>query len=91
LATVATTRTHDAARVVNQFVALTDGYTLAFRISSVIALCTVAAAVLVPAKPAKAPVAGPGAPAPATAVAVAGDAERGRTPGAQPAVAPGTE
>jgi EmrB/QacA subfamily drug resistance transporter len=50
LATVATTRTHDVARIVNQFAALTDGYTLAFRISSAIALAAGAAAFLVPAK-----------------------------------------
>jgi EmrB/QacA subfamily drug resistance transporter len=50
LATIATTRTHDVAGAVNQHLALTDGYTLAFRISSVIALAAAAAALLVPAK-----------------------------------------
>lgn len=89
LATVATTRTHDAGRVVNQFVALTDGYTLAFRISSVIALCTVAAAVLVPAKSARSPAASATTPAPAASAVGGADADV--TPGAQPAVAPSTE
>jgi len=50
LATVATSRTHDLAGAVNQLAAMTDGYTLAFRISSVIALAAAGAALLVPAK-----------------------------------------
>jgi EmrB/QacA subfamily drug resistance transporter len=50
LATIATTKTHDVARAANQLVALTDGYTLAFRIGSVIALAAAAGALLVPAK-----------------------------------------
>ena len=50
LATVASMRTHDIARAVNQLAALTDGYVLAFRISSVIALVAGAAALVVPAK-----------------------------------------
>jgi EmrB/QacA subfamily drug resistance transporter len=67
LATVATTKTHDVARAVGQAVALTDGYTLAFRISAFIALAAAGAALLVPAKrerPASHPV-----PAPAPAAA----------------------
>ena len=51
LATVATMRTHDVARVANQLVALTDGYTLAFRISAAIAVSAAVAALMVPAKP----------------------------------------
>jgi len=50
LAAVATTRTHDVASAVNQLTALTDGYGLAFRIGSVIALAAAAAALLVPAR-----------------------------------------
>jgi EmrB/QacA subfamily drug resistance transporter len=50
LATVATTRSHDVAAFVSQAHALTDGYTLAFRISSVIALAAAAASLLVPPK-----------------------------------------
>jgi EmrB/QacA subfamily drug resistance transporter len=50
LATVATSRTTHASAVVNRFVALTDGYTLAFRVSAFIALAAGAAALLVPAK-----------------------------------------
>ena len=50
LATIATTRTHDAARGVSQLVALTDGYTLAFKISALIALAAALAAFLVPSK-----------------------------------------
>jgi MFS family permease len=50
LATIATTKTHDVTGAVNQLVALTDGYTLAFRISAFIALAAAAAALLVPAK-----------------------------------------
>jgi len=50
LATVATTTTHDAARGTAQLVALTDGYTLAFRIGAAIALGAGLAALLVPAK-----------------------------------------
>ncbi|MGO8724010.1 MAG: MFS transporter [Acidimicrobiales bacterium] len=50
LATIATTRTHHVAHAVNQLVALTDGYTLAFRISSAIALAAGLAALLVPAR-----------------------------------------
>jgi len=48
LATVATSRTADVAAVVNRLAALTDGYTLAFRIASVIALAAGAAALAVP-------------------------------------------
>jgi MFS family permease len=86
LATVATTKTHDVAGVVNQFVALTDGYTLAFRISSVIALAAAGAAILVPAKP---PSVTPGAAAP-TQVAGA-VAEPNAAPETQPAIAPTSE
>jgi EmrB/QacA subfamily drug resistance transporter len=50
LATIATTRTHDVARGVSQLGALTDGYTLAFKISSLIALAAALAALLVPSK-----------------------------------------
>ena len=50
LATVATTRTHDVARVANQLVALTDGYTLAFRISAAIAVSAAVTALMVPAR-----------------------------------------
>jgi EmrB/QacA subfamily drug resistance transporter len=55
LATVAAMRTHDVAAVVNQLAALTDGYTLAFRISAAIAFSAAAAALLVPARPAALP------------------------------------
>jgi EmrB/QacA subfamily drug resistance transporter len=48
LATIATTKSHDVAHSVNGLVALTDGYTLAFRIASVIALGAAAAALMVP-------------------------------------------
>ena len=50
LATVATTTTHNAARSAAQLVALTDGYTLAFRISSAIALAAGLTALLVPSR-----------------------------------------
>ena len=50
LATIATTKTHDVAHSVNQLVALTDGYTLAFRIGSAIALAAGLAALLVPGR-----------------------------------------
>lgn len=50
LATVATTKTHDVIRAVGQAVALTDGYTLAFRIGAFIALAAAGAALLVPAR-----------------------------------------
>ena len=50
LATIATTKTHDLARATNQLVALTDGYTLAFRIGSVIALAAAIAALSMPAR-----------------------------------------
>ncbi len=52
LATLATTRTADVAASVNRLVALTDGYTLAFRIGSAIALAAGVAALAVPARPA---------------------------------------
>ncbi len=51
LATLATTRTADVAAVVNRLAALTDGYTLAFRIGSAIALAAGVAALAVPARP----------------------------------------
>ena len=50
LATVATTRTHDLARSAGPLVALTGGYTLAFRIASAVAVAAGLAALLVPAK-----------------------------------------
>jgi len=50
LATIATTRTHDVARLGNGLAALTDGYTLAFRIGSAIALAAAVAALFVPSK-----------------------------------------
>jgi len=71
LATVATTKTHDVARAVNQLVALTDGYTLAFRISSAIALAAGVAALVVPARQAEQ------APDPARSPAVEPAAVRG--------------
>lgn len=49
LATVATSRTHTVASLAARL-ALTDGYTLGFRISSFIALSAAAASLLVPAK-----------------------------------------
>ena len=52
LATLATTRTADVAASVNRLAALTDGYTLAFRIGSAIALAAGVAALAVPARPA---------------------------------------
>lgn len=93
LATIATTRTHDVARVLSQPFALTDGYTLAFRISSVIALGATAAALLVPAKPP----ASPAAAARTAAVPAAAEAEpsveedRNPAPDAQPVIAPGAD
>ena len=48
LATVATLKTHDVAAAVSSLAALTDGYTLAFRIGSFIALAAGLAALLVP-------------------------------------------
>jgi EmrB/QacA subfamily drug resistance transporter len=86
LATIATTRTHDVAGAVNQLVALTDGYTLAFRISAVIALAAVAAALLVPAKPA-AP--GPPAAAPSPRAETGLGAGAVGEPGLAPATPPG--
>ena len=80
LATIATTRTHDVAGVVNQLVALTDGYTLAFRISAVIALCAAAAALLVPSKP---------APPPSVSTAAAPSADTVSVPDLTPATPPG--
>jgi EmrB/QacA subfamily drug resistance transporter len=50
LATVATTRTADVVAGANRLVALTDGYTLAFRIGSAIALAAGVAALAVPAR-----------------------------------------
>ncbi len=50
LATIATSRTHDVARFVNGLAALTDGYTLAFKIESVLALAAGVAALFVPSK-----------------------------------------
>jgi hypothetical protein len=50
LATVATTRTHDVLNAVGVLSAMTSGYTLAFRIASVIAIGAAAAALLVPAR-----------------------------------------
>ncbi|MGC9963534.1 MAG: MFS transporter, partial [Acidimicrobiales bacterium] len=50
LATVATSRTHAVLTLVSRAQALTDGYTLAFRISAAIALGAAAAALLVPAR-----------------------------------------
>ncbi len=86
LATVASARTHAVAGAVSQHVALTDGYTLAFRISSVIALGAAAAALLVPATRA-----GPRAVAPEVAETGAdgdGVARPGLAPPPRPAVAP---
>ncbi len=54
LATVATGRT-DAVAAVGHLLALTDGYTLAFRIAAVIALAATASALLVPGRPRTAP------------------------------------
>jgi EmrB/QacA subfamily drug resistance transporter len=85
LATVATTRTLDVARVVNPLLALTDGYTLAFRISSVIALAAAAAALLVPAKALAKPA------APTAAPAAGAVSEPGQASGTQPVIAPATE
>jgi sugar phosphate permease len=73
LATIATTRTHDLAPRVSQLAALTDGYTLAFRIGSAIALAAGLAALLVPARH-KGPVASP-ARSPSTSAATAGATE----------------
>jgi MFS family permease len=70
LATIATTKTHDVARAVGQLAALTDGYTLAFRISSAIALLAALAALLVPARQ-KDPASSP-EPSPAASPAAAG-------------------
>ncbi|MGA2210576.1 MAG: MFS transporter [Acidimicrobiales bacterium] len=81
LATIATSRTHAVAAAVSGRLALTDGYTLAFRISAVIALGAAAAALLVPAKQARVGAAGP-APAPAS---TAEDAPK------VPVIAPTTE
>jgi MFS family permease len=89
LATVATTRTHDVAAVVNPLLALTDGYTLAFRISAGIALCAAAAAFLVPAKPAA-----PVPAAAATETASGGDsapAETGEALDTEPVISPGAD
>jgi EmrB/QacA subfamily drug resistance transporter len=55
LATMATMRTHELAGVVSQLAALTNGYTLAFRVSSAIALAAAGAALLVPARRAALP------------------------------------
>ena len=55
LATVAATKTHDAAAAVNRMAALTDGYTLAFRIASAIAFAAGAAALVVPPRPVASP------------------------------------
>jgi MFS family permease len=86
LATIATTRTHDVAAGINQLLALTDGYTLAFRISSVIALAAAVAALLVPAK-AAAPAGGTGSSAMhADAVAKPGQASE-----APPTISPAGE
>jgi EmrB/QacA subfamily drug resistance transporter len=49
LVTVATTRTHSAGAV-SQSLALTDGFTLAFRIASIVAIAAALAALLVPAR-----------------------------------------
>ncbi|MGA8681089.1 MAG: MFS transporter [Acidimicrobiales bacterium] len=73
LATVATSRTHALATLAMR-VALTDGYTLAFRISSVIALGAGLAALLVPARRAVTAAGLGAAPAPA---AGAGDSTPG--------------
>jgi sugar phosphate permease len=91
LATVATSRTQAVSGVMNHFLALTDGYTLAFRISSVIALGAAAAALLVPARPASgaraAGAAGPGATTGATPSAAVAVGE----PATHPAVTPAAE
>lgn len=50
LATIATTKTHDVVHAVSGVVGLTDGYTLAFRIGSAIALAAGLAALFVPAR-----------------------------------------
>jgi len=68
LATVATTRTRDLIASIGRLSAMTSGYTLAFRIESVIALAAAAAALLVPAR-SVAPVEVPGAVAPAASPA----------------------
>jgi predicted MFS family arabinose efflux permease len=81
LATIATSRTHAVAAAVSGRLALTDGYTLAFRISAVIALGAAAAALLVPGKLARGSAPG-SAPAPASTAELAPKA---------PVVAPTTE
>jgi EmrB/QacA subfamily drug resistance transporter len=59
LATVATSRTLAVSHVVSRAAALTDGYVLAFRILSVVAICAAIAALVVPARKATAPAAPP--------------------------------
>jgi EmrB/QacA subfamily drug resistance transporter len=82
LATVATSRTHAVAALVSRAQGLTDGYTLAFRISAAIALVAALAALLVPARRAGVSVAGAhggsqpagaGGPSPEVAAAPAGE------------------
>jgi sugar phosphate permease len=81
LATIATSRTHAVAAIVSGRLALTDGYTLAFRISAVIALGAAGAALLVPGKlarggaPGSAPAPAATADAPSKAVVIAPTAE----------------
>jgi EmrB/QacA subfamily drug resistance transporter len=59
LATVATTRTEDLARSASAMAAATGGFTLAFKISAVIALGAAAAAFLVPSLARRQPIVAP--------------------------------
>ena len=85
LATIATSRTHDVARFVNGLAALTDGYTLAFKIESVLALAAGVAALFVPSKRALLEVMPDRSSAPEAASAVAPEGSAAAEPVAVPA------